>query len=184
LADDEGEPGHREYVVLGAGLNRAKPSAIDPPMALSWTSEPLASALDVVGDIELRLVASATAIDTAWIAMLQDVAPDGTVEEVTAGWLRASMRAVDEAASRPGAPVLPCRTAQAVPIGEDVDYRIPLVPNARRFEAGHRIQLTLTSDDQDAAVPAIMNFRHASVGTSSLNTIRSSSRLLLPVVSA
>jgi hypothetical protein len=184
LADDEGEPGHREYMVLGAGLNRAKPSAIDPPMALSWTSEPLASALDVVGDIELRLVASATAIDTAWIAMLQDVAPDGTVEEVTAGWLRASMRAVDEAASRPGAPVLPCRTAQAVPIGEDVDYRIPLVPNARRFEAGHRIQLTLTSDDQDAAVPAIMNFRHASVGTSSLNTIRSSSRLLLPVVSA
>jgi predicted acyl esterase len=82
----------------------------------------------------------------------------------------------------PGAPVLPCRNPQAVPPGEDVEYRIPLVPNARRFSAGHRIRLTLTSDDQDPSTPAIMNFRHASVGTSSLNTVRSSSRLLLPVL--
>ncbi len=67
--------------------------------------------------------------------------------------------------------------AVAVPIGEDVEYRIPLVPNARRFAAGHRIPLVLTSDDQDPDTPAIMNFRHASVGTSSLNTVRSSSRL-------
>jgi predicted acyl esterase len=114
------------------------------------------------------------------MAMLQHVAVDGTVSDVTAGWLRASLREVDEAASRPGAPVLPCRTATAIPIGEDVEYRIPLVANARRFESGDRIRLTLTSDDQDPDVPAIMNFRHASVGTSSLNTVRSSSRLLLP----
>jgi uncharacterized protein len=151
---------------------------------VTWTSESLSSAVDVVGHIELELVASATAIDTAWIAILQDVAPDGTVEAVTAGWVRASMREVDESAIRAGAPVLPCRTPQAVPIGKDVAYRIPLVPNARRFDAGHRIQLTLTSDDQDAAVPAIINFRHASVGTSSLNTVRSSSQLLLPYASA
>jgi predicted acyl esterase len=57
-----------------------------------------------------------------------------------------------------------------------------LVPNARRFKAGHRIRLVLASDDQDPSVPAIMNFRHASVGTSSLNTVRSSSRLLLPAL--
>jgi hypothetical protein len=97
------------------------------------------------------------------------------------GWLRASLREVDGAASVPGAPVLPCRNAVAVPIGEDLEYRIPLVPNARRFAPGHRIQLVLTSDDQNPDTPAIMNFRHASVGTSSLNTIRASSRLLLPV---
>jgi predicted acyl esterase len=57
-----------------------------------------------------------------------------------------------------------------------------LVPNARRFEAGDRLRLTITSDDQNPQTPAIMNFRHASVGTSSINTIRSSSRLLLPVL--
>ncbi|MCV7228763.1 CocE/NonD family hydrolase [Mycolicibacterium komossense] len=182
LAAHEGTPGSREYMVLGGGLSRARPSAIDPPAMLSWTTAPLTETVDVVGDIELRLVASATAADTAWMATLQRVAADGATAEVTAGWLRASLREVDEAASTPGAPVLPCRTATAVPIGEDVEYRIPLVANARRFEVGDRIRLVLTSDDQDPEMPAIMNFRHASVGTSSLNTVRSSSRLLLPLV--
>ncbi|OBB59909.1 peptidase S15 [Mycobacterium sp. 852013-51886_SCH5428379] len=183
LADDEGEPGARELLVLGAGLNRAKASPIDPPSQLAWTTEVLTEAVDMVGDVELRLVASATALDTAWIVTLQDVAPDGTVEDVTAGWLRASLRAVDESASRDGAPVLPCRTPQGVPVGEAVEYRIPLVPNARRFGVGHRIRLVLTSDDQDPATPSIMNFRHGAVGTSSRNTVHSSSRLLLPVIS-
>jgi len=182
LADEEGPPGTRDYLVLGGGLNRAAPSEIDPPALLTWTSAPLGQDLDIVGSIELQLIATTTAIDTAWIAALRDVAPDDTVSDVTAGWLRASLRQVDEPASRPGAPVLPCRSAQAVPIGEDIVYRIPLVSNARRFQAGHRIQLTLTSDDQNQTTPAIMGFRHAIVGTSSLNSIHSSSRLLLPVL--
>ena len=182
LADEEGAPGAREYLVLGGGLNRAKASEIDPPAMLTWTSAPITEPIDLVGEIELRLMASATAADTAWLATLQDVAPDGEVTDVTAGWLRASLREVDDVASTPGAPTLPCRNATALPIGEDVEYRIPLVPNARRFAPGHRIQLVLTSDDQNPEAPAIMNFRHASVGTSSLNTVRSSSRLLLPVL--
>ncbi|MEV5360645.1 CocE/NonD family hydrolase [Micrococcus luteus] len=182
LDADEGESGARDLVVLGAGIGRVKASEIDPPSSLTWTSAAVDVDLDVVGEIELRLVASATAADTAWIATLQDVAPDGEVTDVTAGWLRASLREVDETASTPGAPVLPCRTPVAVPIGQDVEYRIPLVPNARRFAAGHRIRLVLTGDDQDPSTPAIMNFRHASVGTSSRNTIRSSSRLLLPAL--
>lgn len=184
LAVDEGEPGTQEYLTLGAGLNRAKAGPTDPPSTLTWTSAPLADTLDVVGPIELALVASATALDTAWMVTLADVDPDGSVTEVTAGWLRASLRTVDEQASAPGAPALPCTQAVAVPVGEPVRYRIPLVPNARRFQPGHRIQITLASDDQDPAVPAIMNFRHASVGTSSINTVFSSSRLLLPVISA
>jgi uncharacterized protein len=42
----------------------------------------------------------------------------------------------------------------------------------------------ITSDDQDPNTPAMLTFRHASVGTSCLNTVKSSSRLLLPVLSA
>ena len=56
------------------------------------------------------------------------------------------------------------------------------MPNARRFKAGHRVRLYLTSDDQDPSKPAPMNFRHASIGTSSLNTILASSRLVVPVI--
>jgi predicted acyl esterase len=178
----ESQPGARQYLTLGGGLNRAQASPTDPPAFLSWTSEPLDQDCDVAGNIELHLDATATATDTAWIATLQDVDPDGTVHDVTAGYLRASLREVDEDASRPGAPVLPCRRPVAVPPGKEISYRIPLVPNARRILAGHRLRLVLTSDDQNLATPAVMGFRHASVGTSSLNTISSTSRLLLPVL--
>jgi predicted acyl esterase len=181
LADAEGTAGSRALMVLGAGLNRSRASEIDPPFSQSWTTAPLEHDLEVVGDIELQLDASSTASDTAWFVFLQDVDPKGGVANVTAGYLRASLRAVDEEASRIGAPVLPCTTPQVVPIGETVRYRIPLVANARRFKTGNQLRVYITSDDQNPETPALMTYRHASVGTSSLNTIMSTSRLILPM---
>ena len=166
LGAEEGQPGERAYVSLGTGLNRRAPRPTDPPTSLTWTSDPLDTDLDLVGDGELILLAAATAADTAWIATLQDVGSDDKAVDVTVGWLRAGLRAVDQSSSRPGQPVLPCRTFAPEPIGEVVDYRIPLVANARRFTAGHRVRPVLASDDQPEDVPAIMGFRHASVGTS------------------
>lgn len=182
LALEQGAVGSRAMMTLGSGLNRDHKSETDPPAMLVWNSEPLGHDLDMIGPSELVLDAIATAGDTAFIATLQDVDLAGTVTDITAGYLRASLREVDEAASRPGAPVLPCRTFQAVPIGQLVRYRIPLVDNARRFKAGHCIRLVLTGDDQNMDTPAIMGFRHASVGTSCLSTIHASSRLLLPTL--
>jgi uncharacterized protein len=182
LAEGDARVGARTYLNLGAGLNRPKASETDPPSFLAWTSDALPNDLDMAGPIELQIDAASTAPDTAFIAILQDVAPDGTVYEVTAGYLRASLRAVDEAASLPGAPVLSCRSFEAVPVGETVRYRVPLVPNARRFKSGHRVRLYLTSDDQEQHKPAPLQFRHASIGTSSLNTIHATSQLLLPVL--
>ena len=177
--------GSRELLCQGTGFDRPRRALkSDPPPVLYWQSEPLAADLDVAGDIELRLTATSTANDTAWIVMLRDVAPDGTVSDITGGWLRASLREVDEAASRTGTPVLPCRNPQMVPINEPVDYRIPLVPNARRFSAGHRIQLMLTSDDQPKDIPVFLGYRHPPVGTTARNTIHATSELLLPVLTA
>jgi predicted acyl esterase len=182
LADTDGSPGSRTLMVLGAGLNRPRASEIDPPDSLSWTTASLDRDFEIVGDIELQLDATSTASDTAWIVFLQDVDASGAVTEVSAGYLRGSMRAVDESTSRIGAPALRCNAPQLVPIGQPVRYRIPLVANARRFKAGHRVRLYVTSDDQNPDTPAMMTYRHASVGTSSLNTIMSSSRLLLPIL--
>ncbi len=181
LDEDEGEVGARPYLTLGSGLKRTKTSAADPPPMLTWDTDPLDGDLDMVGEIELQLDATSTALDTAWIVTLQDIDESAHATDVTAGYLRASLRELDEKTSRPGAPTLTCRHPEAVPIGATVRYRVPLVPNARRFRAGHRIRLVLTSDDQNLTTPAVLGFRHASVGTSSLNTIASSSRLLLPV---
>lgn len=184
LDDAEGEAGTRAMMTLGAGLNRARASEIDPPALLEWTSPALAGDLDVVGEIELQLDATSTAPDTGWIATLQDVAPDDSITPVTTGYLRAGLREVDEAESRPGAPVMPCRNFQPVRVGEMESYRLALVPNARRFRAGHRIRIVLSSDDQNPESPAALNFRHASIGTSCLSRIHSSSRLLLPIRAA
>jgi uncharacterized protein len=174
--------GSRRMMALGAGLNRPRASETDPPSSLVWDTPPLNQDLDVVGEIELQLDTVSTAPDTAWIVALQDVDPRGGVTDITQGYLRAGLREVDEAASRPGAPVLPCRTFKAVPVGEMVPYRIPLVPNARRFKAGHRLRLYLTNDDQGKDKPAMMMFRHATVGLSCISDIHASSRLLLPVL--
>jgi predicted acyl esterase len=182
LSEDEGEAGSRTYMNLGGGLNRPRASETDPPSFLQWTTPALPHDLDLIGPIELQLDAACTAPDTAFMAVLQDMGENENAINVTAGYLRASLRGVDEAASKRGAPFLLCRTFEAVPIGEKVSYRIPLVPNARRFRVGHKLRLYLTTDDQNADRPALLEFRHASIGTSSLNTVFSSSRLLLPVL--
>jgi predicted acyl esterase len=180
LSEEEGEAGSRTYMNLGGGLNRPRASETDPPGFLQWTTPPLSHDLDMIGPIELQLDVACTAPDTAFITVLQDVDENEKAVNVTAGYLRSGLRAVDEGTSKPGAPVLPCRTFEALPIGEKVSYRIPLVPNARRFRAGHKIRLYLTTDDQNAEKPAPLEFRHASIGTSSFNTVLASSRLFLP----
>lgn len=47
----------------------------------------------------------------------------------------------------------------------------------------HRLRLVLTSSDHADDAPTILGFRHADVGEASRNTIASSSRLLVPVLS-
>ena len=175
--------GSRQYLTAGGDLGR--PTHVNPPSLpsfLTWETPQLTEALTVVGEMELVLEASITANDTSWIVLLQDVAPDGSTTEVTAGFLRASLRQVDGAASRPGAPVLPLRSPELVPAAERVTYRIPLVPNARLYAAGHRVRLLVTSDDQNPAIPAIMRFRHPPSGTRSVTTVFSNSHLLLPIL--
>lgn len=163
-------------------FNRPRASETDPPGFLQWTSPPLAQDLDLTGPIELQLDTACTAPDTAFIAVLEDVDQNENAINVTAGYLRAGLRGVDEAASKRGTPSLSCRAFEAVPIGEKVSYRIPWVPNARRFRAGHKLRLCLTTDDQNTDRPALLEFRHASIGTSSFNTVFSSSRLLVPIL--
>ena len=144
----------------------------------------MAADFDFAGNIELDLDATITALDTGWIAVLYDVPPEGEPEAITAGWLRAALSRVDEARERAGAPALDCREPVAIPVGQRVVYRIPIVPNARRIKAGRRLRLVLASADEKDKTPTIMGFTHVTVREASVNTIYSASRLLLPVLPA
>lgn len=184
LNANEGKPGSRNYMVLSTGLHRPGPVETDPASYLVWESDILKEDMRVAGPIELQLDATITAPDTAWIVILQDIDEAGNTFNVTSGYLRAGLREIDEKASSLGNPVLPCRNFQAVPVGEKITYRIPLVANARRFKTGHKLRFTLTSDDQPKEIPSSLGYRHANIGLCSLNTIYSSSKLLLPVLPA
>jgi len=107
-SEDECEPGCRTYMNLGGGLNHPRSSETDPPSFLRRTTPPLTHDLDLVGPIELQLDAACTAPDTASTAILRDADEEGKAAYITAFALRAGLRKLDEVASEPGAPVLPC----------------------------------------------------------------------------
>jgi predicted acyl esterase len=90
---------------------------------------------------------------------------------------------VNEQASIAGAPVVECCEPAAIPVGEPVTYRIPIIPNARRLNSGHRLRLALISSDQTKDAPRMLGFTHTPLGGPSVSTVHSSSRLL-PVMDA
>ncbi|MCU1482922.1 MAG: peptidase [Subtercola sp.] len=183
LAQDEGDAGSREYLYLPADSGRPKnANAPEYPNLLQWALPVPAEGMEFVGDIELQLDATITALDTAWMIVLEDVDADGTAETITAGWQRAMLRTVNEAASTPGAPAIECITPTAITPGELVRYRISIVPNARHLEPGHTLRLTISSEDEAKDIPTALGFTHTPAAQSSLNTIHSSSRLMLPIV--
>jgi uncharacterized protein len=58
------------------------------------------------------------------------------------------------------------------------------MPTSSPFNHSPKLRLLVTSDDQDKSFPSPLEFRHTSIGTSSFNTVFSSSRLLLPVLTS
>ncbi len=185
LGREEGEPGLREYLYLPP--DSGEPTNANPPglpSMLVWETPPFDADLEFAGNIELALDATITALDTSWIAVLYDAPPAGEPEAITAGWLRAAFSGVDEARSALGAPVPDCRTPVAVPVGQRMTYRIPVVPNARRVPVGHRLRLVIASADEPNKTLTVLGFTHVVVREASRNAIYSASRLWLPLLPA
>ena len=118
----------------------------DPTVRCLRFAEPVTEDVELMGPVELRLRASIDAEDTNWIADLVDVAPDGSRQLLSQGWLRASFRAVDEERSTPGWPV---HTTERQPVepGEVYDYAVAMAPTAAVVRAGHELELILRNQD-------------------------------------
>lgn len=104
----------------------------DDALVPTFTSAPLAEPLDVVGfpAVVLRWE-SPVEVATA-VVRLQDVAPDGTPVQVTAGILNLTHRASHA-------------DPEPLPPGEVVEVRVPLRSTAHRFLAGHRVRISVAS---------------------------------------
>lgn len=111
----------------------------------------LASDTEVTGNAIADLWISADKADANVFAYLEDVAPDGTVQVVTEGRLKASLRKEAKApwALPPGVPWHRAykEDAQALTPGQPVRLRFDMMPTSWVFQKGHRMQITLTGSD-------------------------------------
>jgi uncharacterized protein len=108
--------------------------------------------VEVTGPMALHLFASIDQEDTNWVAVLKDVAPDGSEVELTRGWLKASHKALDPEKSKPWQPYHTHTDPDPVQPGEIAEYEIEVRPTSNVFTAGHRIQLEICSLELPAAV--------------------------------
>ena len=115
---------------------------------LAYETEPLAADLLVTGHPIVELWVSSTATDGDFVAVLQDVAPDGKAVSINMhGRLRASHRALGEAPyDNLGLPWHPSTQADLQPLvrGKPTLLTFDVLPISMVFKAGHRVRLVLT----------------------------------------
>jgi len=103
--------------------------------------------VSVIGPVKLRLMLSASAIDTYVVARLSDVAPDGKRTKLAWGWLLASHRTIDAARSNPTEIVHDHRSSAAKQLtpGEPTELLFSLTPVANMFKPGHVMELEIAA---------------------------------------
>jgi uncharacterized protein len=133
--------------------------------SLVYDSAPLKDELAILGRPQALLHASATAPLADWFVRLSDVAPDGTVTQITGAGINGAQR---ESMSEP----------RALEPGKFYAFDITMHLTSWVFPAGHRIRLAISN----ALWPMILPTPYAM--RTSLELGSNGSRLTLPVVPA
>ncbi len=170
LADAAGETGQDEYAVdytstvgsfsrwmNGHGARRAdRPGttffderSAENAKAMTWTTEPMAEAMTVVGYPVLRLRVASSHDDGDFFAYLEEVDAEGRSHYVTEGALRASWRAVGEAPwNNFDLPFHRGNAEDLEPLPDHpVELLIDLMGTAITIDEGHRLRLTVAGAD-------------------------------------
>ena len=147
----DGRPCYDDERALGAG-----------PSALTYTTEPFDKDRTLAGPITASIAVASTTRDAFLVASIQDVGPDGTATPLTAGALLARFRANDESRTwrgsnglmlRPYHPFTP-ESAEFLTPGQPARLDIEVFPTFARLAKGHRLRLTLTTNDTPHVQPA------------------------------
>lgn len=139
----EGTTTHASPALLGRGSRHFEPmgglgdlpdrQTRDDADALSFTTEPLTEDLELFGSVVVRLRLACDRPEAFVFARLTEVAEDGESFLVTRGNLNLTHRLGHD------------EEVAAVPVGELLDYEIPLKHIAQRIPAGHRVRLSLST---------------------------------------
>jgi len=114
---------------------------------LVYQTPPFEKPLCLGGPLSFTLFASSSQIDTLWFVNLLDVTPEGRAVPLSRGMLRALFREVDKTRSKPGQPWHPFTRMQPLDPHVVYEFQIELRPVFHTFKAGHRLQLTIASED-------------------------------------
>lgn len=152
-----------KFYISGKSIGETPPAADEPPDSyrlpdsyaqliagkpvLSWQTAPLDQPLRLGGSTSLTLFASSSQIDTLWFINVLDVTPEGRAMPLSRGMLRASFRAVDATRSKPGQPWHPFTHMEPLQPGRVYEFQIELRPIFHTIKPGHRLQLTIASED-------------------------------------
>jgi len=146
---------------------------------------PLAQNLVVVGAGSLHAWIQASTRDVDLQITVSEVRPDGIETYVQSGWLRASERKLDRAASTLLEPVLSLRRADVAPLphGRFTPVVVPLYYEGHVYRVGSRVRITISAPGGDQpewafAQPTPSGRATVQVGHSAAMP----SRLVLPVV--
>jgi putative CocE/NonD family hydrolase len=141
--------------------------------SLTYTTEPLAEDLEVVGDPVLDFHLSSSAVDTDVVVTVSDVHPDGYSQIIIQSALRARFR-------EPG-------NVQLLEPGTVYPFTLNISAMAHRFLAGHRVRIAIAGSSFPGFLPNAGTAEEpylATNGVVSTNTIHHDaehrSRLVLP----
>jgi uncharacterized protein len=126
--------------------------------SLTYTSAPLTSDLQLTGPIVANVWAKLSSADATLVSVLSEVDSSGASNQVTAGFLLASQRAVDPARSTFGPGGVMIRpfhpftrgSQRAVPKNVPQLYRIEIYATDAILKKGDRIRLSIGSADTPA----------------------------------
>ena len=103
--------------------------------------------VEITGPMAIEFYAAIDQQDTNWNVITWDVDSSGNRKMLTAGWLKASHRAVDEKRSEPWLPYHDHTRNVPVTPDEVCEYKISLSHIANVFLAGHRLEIEIASMD-------------------------------------
>ena len=170
LADSAGDPGQDDYTVdytsamgffsrwmNGHGSRRQDrrgttffdERSAENEKALTYTTEPMAEAMTIVGYPVLHLTVTSTHDDGDVFVYLEEIDADGRSHYVTEGALRASYRAVGEAPWEDfGLPFHRGNAEDLEPLpGGPAELLIDLMGTAITIDEGHRLRLSIAGAD-------------------------------------
>jgi len=183
-------PAHIPMVPPCTGIAECGPAIPGVETALTYTTEPLTEPLHFAGLITGQIFASFDRQEGTIALRLWDVAPDGTATVLTHGWLRGSLRAIDETRSDfgPGGQVIRpyhplTRDSQVLTGGGTDAYLVELNPTSAVLPPGHRLRLSVSITD--GTLEQSLSLNAATVGetmTVARGGSVNASNLLLPVI--